>query len=246
MEATMSDASRQPQIVAIGGGGFSTDLENLLLERYVLSVANRERPRILFLATASGDAQDYIARFYEAFESLQCSPSHLSLFSPSTADLQALVLGQDIVYVGGGNTKSMLALWREWGLDTILRDAWQRGVVMAGVSAGSICWFEQGITDSIPGAYTAIRCLGFVHGSNCPRFDSEPDRQSTYRMLVAGGSVPEGYAVDDGVALHFMDDSLYGIVTARPAGKAHRLERSNGGVKETTLDPVPLSEYLKI
>jgi peptidase E len=242
----MADAPKQPQIVAIGGGGFSTDPDDLLLERYVLSVAGRDRPRILFLATASGDAVDYVSRFYEAFESLQCSPSHLSLFSPSTADLESLVLGQDIVYVGGGNTKSMLALWRAWGLDAILRSAWRRGIVLAGVSAGSSCWFEQGITDSIPGAYTAIDCLGLLRGSNCPHFDSEPDRRPAYRMLVASGAVAEGYALEDGVALHFMGDSLYGIVTARLGGKAYRMERGNGGARETPLDAVPLPDYLKI
>jgi peptidase E len=242
----MADAPRQPQIVAIGGGGFSTDPDDLLLERYVLAVANKERPRILFLPTASGDAADYVSRFYEAFESLPCSPSHLSLFSLSTADLESLILGQDIIYVGGGNTKSMLALWREWQLDGILSAAYQQGIVLAGVSAGAICWFEHGITDSIPGTYTAISCLGFLKGSNCPHFDSEPDRRPLYRQIVASGAIPQGYGVDDGVALHFVNHALYGIVTAQAHGKAYRVERGNGGVRETQLDPVPLSDYLEI
>src|SRR5437660_3602712 len=126
----MADA----HILAIGGAGFSIDLDNLLLERYILSLVARERPKILFLPTASGDAADYIGRFYEAFEPLPCNPSHLSLFSLSSPDLESLILGQDVVYVGGGNTKSMLALWREWHVDTILRSAWERGTVLAGVS----------------------------------------------------------------------------------------------------------------
>lgn len=242
----MGDTPRRPQIVAMGGGGFSTDPENLLLERYILSLVCKERPKILFLATASGDAQDYVGRFYEAFESLPCSPSHLSLFNPSTADLESVILSQDVVYVGGGNTKSMLALWREWGLVGVLHEAWRRGIVLAGVSAGSICWFEQGITDSIPGAFTALDCLGFLQGSNCPHFDSEPNRQPTYRLLIGAGGIRDGYATDDGVALHFKDDSLYGIITARPNGKAYRLEANQGTVRETTLDPVPLADYLTI
>jgi dipeptidase E len=242
----MVDAHRDPHILAIGGAGFSTDLDNLLLERYILSIAARERPKILFLPTASGDSADYIGRFYEAFETLACQPSHLSLFSPSTSDLASLILGQDIIYVGGGNTKSMLALWREWGLDIILRDAWQQGIVLAGVSAGSICWFEQGITDSIPGAYTAMSCLGFLAGCNCPHFDSEPDRRPTYRQLLGDGKAMEGYAADDGVALHFANNALYGIVTARAGAKAYRLERAASGIRETALEPVPLSDYLKV
>jgi dipeptidase E len=242
----MVDAHRDAHILAIGGAGFSIDLDNLLLERYILSIAARERPKILFLPTASGDATDYIGRFYEAFESLPCQPSHLSLFSPSTADLASLILGQDVIFVGGGNTKSMLALWREWELDGILRDAWKTGIVLAGVSAGSICWFEQGITDSIPGAFTAMPCLGFLPGCNCPHFDSEPDRRPTYRQLLGDGKAMDGYAADDGVAIHFTNDELYGIVTARAGANAYRLERLPGGVRETVLEPVPLSEYLTI
>jgi peptidase E len=118
--------------------------------------------------------------------------------------------------------------------------------VLAGVSAGSICWFEQGITDSIPGTLTALNCMGFLPGSNCPHFDSEPDRQPTYRLLVEAGAISSGYATDDGVALHFKGDSLYGIVTARPRGKAYRVEAGQGTLHETTLDPVPLADYLTI
>ncbi len=242
----MSDARRQPQIVAIGGGGFTSDQDDLLIERYVLSTANREWPKILFLATASGDAQDYIARFYEAFEALPCSPSHLSLFSPSTPDIESLISCQDIIFVGGGNAKSMLALWREWQLDSILREAWQRGIVLAGVSAGSSCWFAQGIANTAPGSPSAFTGLGFLPASNCPQFDSEPDRQTLYRRLIMDGAIPGGYATDQGVALHFTDGDLYGIVSGRPNAKARRIERATGGLAETILTPVPLADYLTI
>jgi dipeptidase E len=242
----MTDARRQPQIVAIGGGGFAADQDNLLVERYVVSTANRDWPKVLFLATASGDAQDYIERFYEAFDTLSCRPSHLSLFSPSTLEIESLVFGQDIILVGGGNPKSMLALWREWRLDMILREAWQQGIVLAGVNAGSSCWFEHGIANTSPGSPSAFPGLGFLPMSNCPQFDSEPDRQAIYRKLVQEGTISGGYAADAGVALHFMGSELYGIVTARPSGKARRIERSPSGVVETVLTPVPLSDYLMI
>src|SRR5579872_6107841 len=141
---------KRGQIVAMGGGGFSMEPDNPLLDRYVLNLAAASRPRICFVPTASGDADGYIVNFYAAMARLECRPCHLSLFRPPTADLQSFVLDQDIIYVGGGNTKSLLALWREWRLDVIFREAWGRGIVLAGISAGSICWFEQGGTDSIP------------------------------------------------------------------------------------------------
>ena len=242
----MADVRRQPQIIAIGGGGFTVDQDNLLVERYVASTPNREWPKILFLATASGDAQDYIERFYDAFDTLACSPSHLSLFSPSTADIESLVFGQDIILVGGGNPKSMLALWREWRLDSILLEAWQRGIVLAGVDAGSSCWFEHGIANSASGTPAVYAGLGFLPMSNCPQFDSEPDRQQLFRTLIMDGTIPGGYSADVGVALHFMGNELYGIVSARPSGKARRIERSPTGLAETVLTPVPLSDYLMI
>jgi dipeptidase E len=151
-----------------------------------------------------------------------------------------------VIYVGGGNTKSLLALWRDWGLDSILRQAWQAGIVLAGVSAGSICWFKQGITDAVPGEFTALDGLGFLPLSNCPHFDTEPERQPIYRRLIADGAVADGYAADDGVALHFTGGELYGIVSARAGGRARRIERGDGGVRETVLEPVPLADYLPV
>jgi peptidase E len=228
------------QIVAMGGGGFSMEPDNLALDRYVLGLATGDRPRVCFLPTASGDTTLSIDRFYAAFFSLPCRPTHLSLFTPSTAEIRAFLLDQDIIYVGGGNTKSMLALWREWGLDQILRDAWQAGVVLAGISAGSICWFEQGITDSIPGALTPLPCLGFLPGSNCPHYDGEVERRPAYHRLIGSGQLGAGYAADDGVALHFVGTRLARIVSSRPTARAYRLERRGTEVAETPLE----TEYL--
>lgn len=232
--------ARTRHIVAMGGGGFSMEPENPLLDRYVLDLARVERPAVCFVPTASGDAESYIDRFHAAFGALPCTPTHLSLFQPPTADLRAFLLAQDVIYVGGGNTRSMLALWREWGLDAILREAWEGGAVLAGLSAGSICWFEQGVTDSIPGDLTVLPCLGFLAGSNCPHYDSEPKRRPSYTRMVASGAIGPGLAADDGVALHYTGAALHRIVSSRPHAMAFRVERADGRAEETPLQP----EYL--
>ena len=150
----------QPQIIAMGGGGFSMEPENLSLDRYVLSATGQPKPKACFLPTASGDAQSYIDRFNDSFSSLPCTPTHLSLFKPPTTDLRSFVLEHNVIYVGGGNTRNLLVLWREWGLDEILREAWRLGVVLAGLSAGSLCWFEEGVSDSVKaGELHPISCL---------------------------------------------------------------------------------------
>lgn len=230
------------QIFAMGGGGFSMEPENLLLDRYILGLSKKEKPKVCFLPTASGDSDKYIVRFYSTYINLPCQPSHLSLFLPHTADLKSLILDQDIIYVGGGNTKSLIALWREWGLDKILQAAWENGVILAGLSAGSICWFEQGVTDSIPGQLTVLQCLGLLKGSNCPHYDGESERRPAYHRLLSQGLINPGYAADDGVGLHFVDNKLENIVSSRPFAKAYQLAKLDGTVTETVLEPIYLGK----
>src|SRR5678810_1145979 len=154
----------------MGGGGFSMEPDNPALDHFVIDLARRANPSVCFLATASGDAESYIDSFYTAFRKLPCRPTHVPLFA-RTPDLKTVLLEQDVIYVGGGNTKSMLAIWREWGIPDLLREAWNGGTVLCGVSAGAICWFAEGVTDSIPGELTALPCLGFLPGSCCPHYD---------------------------------------------------------------------------
>lgn len=232
------------QIVAIGGAGLSVELDNLLLERYILGLTNVASPKICYIGTATGDRQEGIDRFYDAAGRLPCTPTHLSLYKPSTNDLAGMLLDQDVIYVGGGSTKNLLALWREWGVDCIMRAAWERGIILSGVSAGSICWFEQGTTDSLFGALTPINCLGFLPGSNCPHYDSESERRPTYHRLIASGAMADGYAADDGVGLHFIDGELHAIISSRPEARAYRVERGRDGVTETVLMPSYLGEVL--
>ena len=174
--------------------------ENLSLDRYVLAASGVATPKVCFVGTASGDAQSYIDSFYAAFSALSCTATHLSLFKPDTGDLRGKVLEQDVIYVGGGNSRALLVLWREWGLDRVLREALREfGIVLAGISAGSICWFQQGISDSVKcGELHPLNCLGFLPGSNCPHYDGEPQRRPSYESFVKQGNVQAGYAADDG------------------------------------------------
>jgi dipeptidase E len=207
-------------VVALGGGRLSEDRD--ALDEFVLGLAGRARPRICFLPTAAADSADYIVRFYEAFRE-RAEPSHLELFGVPRRDIRDFLLAQDVVYVGGGNTANMLAIWRVHGVDAVLREAWERGIVLAGVSAGSICWFEAGVTDSFGEELAPLRCLGFLPGSNCPHYDSEPQRRPTYRRLVDEGELPPGLAAEDGVGLHFVGTELAEAVAGRPDARAFRV-----------------------
>lgn len=222
-------------IIAMGGGGFSMEPDSPLLDDFILSQANAARPRVCFLPTASGDADGYIVNFYTAFAS-RAEASHLRLFYRTGEDVRALLLGQDIIYVGGGNTENMLAIWRTHGLDRILREAWEAGVILAGLSAGSICWFEAGTTDSFgPDLDVLTDGLGLVAGSHCPHYDGEPQRRPKYHRLVADGRLPAGYAADDGAALVFDGTELREVVASRPDATAYRVEAVDGVARETRL-----------
>ena len=227
--------ARTRQILAIGGMALPPELDNLRLVKYFLEQTKRRRPKVLYVGTATGDAEMGRLRFYAGFSQFDCRPAHLTFFARTPRDLESLVLEQDAIFVGGGNTRSMLAVWRDWGLDLHLRKAWENGVVLGGGSAGSICWFEQGVTDSIAGPLTVLPCLGFLSGSNCPHYDSEPARRPTYRKLVADGKIMDGVAADDGVALHFIDDRLAHAVSSRPRARGYRVTRSGKRAVERRL-----------
>lgn len=216
---------RARQIIAIGGGGFTLDLENLAIDRYVLEQSGRREPRIAYVPTASGDTDTSIARFFAAFATLRCRASHLPFFK-RTPDLRAYLLAQDVIYVGPGNTKSMLAIWNDWGVPEILREAWERGIVLAGTSAGSICWFEQGVTDSYADRLRAIPCMGFLSGSCCPHYDGEAERAPAFRRMMQRGEVMPGIAIDDHAAVHFIGSEIHRVVSGRKGSGAYRVEKS--------------------
>lgn len=225
-----------PQIIALGGHNLTTGDEDAALSRYILTQVPAERPRICFLSQGSGEDAFYVANFYRHFLDLNASPSDLSLFKPHTADIAGFLLDHDIIYVGGGNTKSMLALWRKWGVDLMLRQAWEQGTILSGVSAGAICWFEQGLTDSISGKLTALNCLGFLPGSCSPHFDGESERRPTYHRLIAEGGMAEGFGIDDSAALHLLGAEPPRVVACRAEATAYRVERTLAGACESTLN----------
>lgn len=229
-------SSALPQIIALGGHSITANEEDAALSRYILDQVAAERPRICFLSQGSGEDAFYIANFYRHFLERNALPSDLSLFKPHTADIASFLLDQDIIYVGGGNTKSMLALWREWGVDRVLRQAWQQGVLLSGVSAGAICWFEQGLTDSIPGDLTALDCLGFLSGSCSPHFDGEAERRPSYHRLIRSGEMIDGYGIDDNAGLHFVGREPPRVVASRAGAAAYRVGPTPSGFSESRLN----------
>jgi dipeptidase E len=226
------------RIVAMGGGGFSTERENPLLDDFVLSLARRTPPRVCFVATASGDAPSYVADFYRAFAPRDCRPTDLSLFERRVGDLRGHFLDQDVVYVGGGNTANLLAIWRAHGLDRVLTYAWHAGVVLCGISAGMNCWFQESVTDSFQvDALAALKDgLGLLTGSACPHYDGEEQRRPTYRRLVSEGELRDGWAADDGAALVFAGEALDEVVASRPGAAAYRVERTADGFAERRVE----------
>jgi len=207
-----------------------------LLDEYVLSLLKSSRPRVCFLPTASGDADHYVVRFYRRF-SPGCEASHLSLFRRDQGtggvedDFATHLLAQDLIYVGGGNVVSMLGAWRAHGLDEILRKAWRRGVVLCGPSAGSLCWFAEALS-AFHGAPRAVQGLGLLPYSNCVHYAEEPARRAEYHRFVGDG-MRAGFAVEDGVALHFRSTRLAAAVSSRPDGRAYRVKPAADSVVET-------------
>jgi peptidase E len=226
----------------MGGGGFSSSPGDPELDRYVLDVAGGSRPSICLLPTASGDPDEQIARFYRAYAHLDCEPSHISLFRLAThpIDLAATLLSQHVIYVGGGSLLNLLAVWRAHDIDAVLREAWQRGVVLCGLSAGSMCWFDAGVTKST-GPPRPARGLGFLPASNSVHFDTELERRPCFRDAVRTRVVPPGYGVDDGVALLFAGTDLVEAVSQRGTSGARWVQAVGDEVTETPLNITRLS-----
>ena len=227
------------QIIAIGGGGFGRNPQQYLIEQYILDQAKSDRPNILFIPTATGELDSYIVNFYKVFSKLQCSPNHLSFFK-RTPDLQKLMAEQDVIFVGGGNTKSMLAVWREWQLDEYLSEAYNRGVVMSGVSAGAICWFQQGITDSWESELKVMPCLEFVDGVCCPHYDEEPERRPATKKLLTNNIYQEVIGIEGGCALHIQDGNIFKAVSFSKNKNSYRVTAKDNQIIESPIDSISL------
>ena len=214
----VSDPATDPRrILAMGGGGFTMQERSPALDRLVLSLTGKAVPKICFLPTASGDPREQTTRFYERFAGWPCEPSILSLFhlARDRIDPCPHLLAQDAIYVGGGSMRNMLAIWREHGVDAAMRQAWESGVVLAGLSAGAMCWFAGGVTMS-GGAPASVAGLGLLEGSLSVHLDSEPERLPVFREAVATGRLEPGYAADDGAALVFAGQRLQSLRDLQP------------------------------
>jgi dipeptidase E len=231
----------QGQIVAFGGGGFAMEPDNPLLDDYVLSLTGKPRPRVCLIPTASGDSLGWIDRFYELFHEDRCEPSHLALFNRSVTDLYDFLSQQDVLYVGGGNTVNLLAVWRAQGLAQVLPRVLAGGVIACGVSAGGLCWFERGITDSYgPDLNPLTDGLGLLPGGFCPHYDSDPRRPGALQQMVRTTRLG-ALAAEDGVGMHYVDGQLRRIVSSRPGAMAWRVEpEGDADVRIQVMQP----EYL--
>jgi dipeptidase E len=229
------------RILAMGGGGFTMQERSAALDRLVLELTGKEVPRVCFLPTASGDPREQVTRFHERFGDWRCEPSVLSLFhlGRDRIDPIAYLLAQNAVYVGGGSMRNMLAIWREHGLADAMRTAWERGIVLAGLSAGAMCWFEGGISMS-GGAPEAVHGIGLLAGSLSVHLGGETERLPTYRAAIADGTLPPGYAADDGAALVYHGPRLVECVGSRVGARVVRIEAAGDGKVTETAQPVRL------
>jgi dipeptidase E len=226
-------------IIAFGGDGFYTEPENKRSAHFILRLARTNRsnnlPRICFLPTASGGAESYVQAFYARYTPDLCEASHLSLFRREVKNLREFLLSKDVIYVGGGNTANMLAIWRVHGVEDILKEAYEAGIVLCGTSAGALCWFECGVTDSFGLDLAPLYDgLGFIRGSCCPHYDSEELRQPQYHKFVLEG-FPGGYAIDEGAAVHFVNGEFREAVCSRPNARVIQVRKENDRVTETPI-----------
>jgi peptidase E/ketosteroid isomerase-like protein len=227
------------QIVALGGGMFSMEPDNGLLDKYILNLVPSAKPRICFLGTASNDGPEYRELFYDFFNKKNCEPTHLALKDPPK-NIEAFLMKQDIIHVGGGNTKFIIEAWKEHGVDKIMKKAWESGIILTGMSAGAICWFDDGITNPSPGVLTRLPCLGILKGSFCPHYDERAELREAYKKLVLHKTIKEGYGAEDGAALHFVGNELIRVVTSRPSATAYKVRIHKGKIVEEKIE----AEYL--
>ena len=223
--------SEKGHIIAIGGGGFGRNPNHRKIEKYILELTGKENPNVVFFPTASAENQAYIIQFYKCFTKMSCEPSHVTFFQ-RTPRLDSIINKADVIYVGGGNTKSMLAVWQEWKLDKLLLKAYNNGKILCGVSAGAICWFEQGITDSWASNLNVMDCLGFLPEMACPHYQEEKDRRPDVHKMLKQGKCGPGWTIDGGAAIHFKNGKYYKSIQFYSDSYVHYVSIKNGVVTE--------------
>lgn len=231
--------SEYGQIIAIGGGGFGRNPNKPVIEEYILKQTNVKKPKITFFPTASAEDKQYILNYYKAFSLLDCTPRNVSLFQ-KTHDLKKIVDYSDVIYIGGGNTKSMLAVFREWNLDQILIDAYKTGKVLAGVSAGAICWFEKGVTDSWAHGLRVMDCMGVLDGCCCPHYDGEKNRKPSVINFLNDNKLSSCLAIEDGAAVHYKNNKLETAVSFYEDKNAYHVLKDDGKIIENKINKIKL------
>jgi dipeptidase E len=235
-----------PRIVALGGHEFRARPGDLAIVRHLLDLTGAERPNVCLLPTAGGDTHEGIANFHSVHASHECEASHVSLFrlERERVDLREHLLAQDLIYVAGGSMLNLIAIWRAHGLDRILAEAWRRGVLLAGQSAGAMCWFELGITAS-SGKPRPAPGLGLLPGSLSVHYGRDPHRRAALLGAIAAGTLPEGYALDDGAGLLFEGTRPVEAFAGTRGARVVRVERDGSGAVELGLHPIPLRQELR-
>ena len=228
------------QIIAIGGGGFGRDPKNPVIEDYILKLSSSTNPKISFFPTASAENKDYVVNFYKAFSKLNCRPEYVSLFQ-NTPNLNNIIDKSDVIYIGGGNTKSMLAVFKEWHLDKMLYTAYKEGKILCGVSAGAICWFKQGVTDSWEGDLRIIDCLNFLPGVCCPHYDGEEKRRPAVENFIKSNQISNALCIEDGAALHYKNNEFETAISFYPNKNVYNTFLNNNELKETPLYKIDIS-----
>lgn len=225
--------------ILIAGGGYHT-----AFIRYMAALTGKRRPRICYLPTASADSPPGIIEFYKDCATLDVEPNVQESFIESLTQKQGwdeVLLSMDGIVVSGGNTLNQQAIWKAQGIDVVLRDAWDRGIVLGGASAGSLCWFEEGTTDSRPKALSIVNGLGFLRGSHSPHYDAEPGRRPLYQKLIAAGDLKPGYACDNDAGIYFEDNEVKRVVSSRAGAKVYHVSVVEGKAVERVLDPEPIA-----
>ena len=235
MTSSATTSPRATRKILIAGGGFRTKFIG-----YMAQLTGKPRPRILFLPTANADSEQGIIGFYQSCAPLNVEPLVQRSFIASTSQLQdwdEVLLSVDGIVASGGNTLNQQAIWKAQGIDVLLRQAWDRGIVLGGASAGSLCWFEEGTTDSRPKVLSIVKCLGFLPGSHSPHYDAEPGRRPLYQKLIASGEMKPGYACDNDAGLYFEETTIKRVVATRVGAKCYRVTAANGRATERVLEP---------
>ncbi len=237
--ATDQAPARATRKILIAGGGFNT-----VWIRYMAALTGKSRPRICYLPTANADSATGTITFFKNCAPLSVEPFVQNSFIASTSQLQGwdeVFLSMDAIVVSGGNTLNQQAIWKAQGIDVVLRQAWERGIVLGGASAGSLCWFDEGTTDSRPKELTIVKCLGFIKGSHSPHYDAEAGRRPLYHKLIGEGAMQAGYACDNDAGIYFEETEVRRVVSARAGAKVYHVSATGGRVVERVLEPEMIS-----